>query len=191
MDNFLIKIISTEMISIITERNERMQLLQQLFQGETNRNSIKDYRENTIISANINFNPFIIQSFKIIHNFTNFPLNFDQRDTNQKKSNKISKSSPFAGNRIHFTEQNDSSTCWNLHNGPYYITFHKRNGFNFPPCAPWKQFSNGEPAQLRSHFRQNRIGREWNLSIQWFECSIPNEEVLRAVLFSLLKFGFE
>lgn len=60
MDNFLIKIISTEMISIITERNERMQLLQQLFQGETSRNSIKDYRENTIISANINFNPFII-----------------------------------------------------------------------------------------------------------------------------------
>lgn len=60
MDNFLIKIISTEMISIITERNERMQLLQQLFQGETNRNSIKDYWENTIISANINFNPFII-----------------------------------------------------------------------------------------------------------------------------------
>lgn len=59
MDNFLIKIISTEMISIITERNERMQLLQQLFQGETSRNSIKDYREN-IISANINFNPFII-----------------------------------------------------------------------------------------------------------------------------------
>lgn len=58
MDNFLIKIISTEMI--ITERNERMQLLQQLFQGETSRNSIKDYRENTIISANINFNPFII-----------------------------------------------------------------------------------------------------------------------------------
>lgn len=76
MDNFLIKIIFTEMISIITERNERMQLLQQLFQGETSRNSIKDYRENTIISANINFNPFII---------LNFPLNFDQRDTNQKK----------------------------------------------------------------------------------------------------------
>lgn len=76
MDNFLIKIIFTEMISIITERNERMQLLQQLFQGETSRNSIKDYRENTIISANINFNPFII---------LNFPLNFDQRDTNKKK----------------------------------------------------------------------------------------------------------
>lgn len=177
MDNFLIKIIFTEMISIITERNERMQLLQQLFQGETSRNSIKDY--------------LCKYKFQSIHNFTNFPLNFDQRDTNQKKKQQNQQTSPFAGNRIHFTEQNDSSTCWNLHNGPYYITFHKRNGFNFPPCAPWKQFSNGEPAQLRSHFRQNRIGREWNLSIQWFECSIPNEEVLRAVLFSLLKFDFE
>lgn len=69
MDNFLIKIISTEMI--ITERNERMQLLQQLFQGETSRNSIKDY--------------LCKYKFQSIHNFTNFPLNFDQRDTNQKK----------------------------------------------------------------------------------------------------------
>lgn len=88
MDNFLIKIISTEMISIITERNERMQLLQQLFQGETSRNSIKDY--------------LCKYKFQSIHNFTNFPLNFDQRDTNQKK--KATKSAnPLPSLEIEFT----------------------------------------------------------------------------------------
>lgn len=89
MDNFLIKIISTEMISIITERNERMQLLQQLFQGETSRNSIKDY--------------LCKYKFQSIHNFTNFPLNFDQRDTNQKKKKATKSANPLPSLEIEFT----------------------------------------------------------------------------------------
>ena len=121
-------------------------------------------------------------NYQFIISLSNFSLNFDRRDESKrrrrrrKKRNEATNSLPSQWNgNIEFTfrGKNDSSTCWNLHYRPYYITFHKRNGFNFPPCAPWKQFSNGEPAQLRSHFRQNRIGREWNLSIQWFEVFDP------------------